>query len=159
MASFPTNPQPLDHEIAATLRSSEVMQLAISSPESALGSTHAHHLLEAYQMYQLHANRNLKDEQPLPHTLHEALSASESRAIVVTKAEAPFTVVEVNDAWVGLCGYGKEEARQHSLAALIQGPETNIAALRSMQEQLLRGKELVRMLLTTRRRDASFTTV
>lgn len=143
MASFPTSSHQLDHEIAATLKSSEVMKLAISSPESALGSTHAHHLLEAYQMYQLHANRNLKhaDERPLPHTLQEALSASESRAIVVTEAEAPFAVVEVNDAWVGLCGYGKDEARQRSLAALIQGPETNTTALRSMQEELLRGKE------------------
>ena len=143
IASFPTSRQQLDHETAATLRASEVMQLAISSPESALGSTHAHHLLEAYQMYQLHANRNLSHAavQPLPSTLQEALSASESRAIVVTEAEAPFAVVEVNDAWVGLCGYGKDEARQQSLAALIQGPETNTDALRAMQVQLQRGKE------------------
>jgi PAS domain S-box-containing protein len=131
------------HNYASELSASEVMRLAISSPESALGSLHAHHLLGADQLYQLHEARHVKhaNQEPLPQTLQDALS-DEHRAIVVTEAHAPFRIVDVNDAWVGLCGYTKEEARQRSLA-MLHGPETNVTALRLMEEQLVRaaGKE------------------
>ncbi|KAI2493336.1 PAS domain-containing protein [Fragilaria crotonensis] len=137
-ALFVASPtQEIIQDYSSELNASEVMRLAISSPESALGSLHAHHLLRADQLYQLHESRNerISNQEPLPQTLHDALS-DEHRAIVITEAHAPFRIVDVNDAWVGLCGYTKEEARQRSLA-MLHGPETNVAALRAMEEQLV----------------------
>lgn len=136
----PTQEENYEYTHASELSASEVMRLAISSPESAFGSMHAHHLLGADQLYQLHESRHEKiaNQEPLPQTIQEALS-DVRRAIVVTEAQAPFRIVDVNDAWVGLCGYTKDEARQHSLS-MLHGPETNTSALRDMEERLLHGK-------------------
>jgi PAS domain S-box-containing protein len=73
---------------------------------------------------------------PLPRTLQEALGSNDPRAIVVTEAHRPFHIVDVNDAWVGLCGYSREEARNQSLA-ILQGPDTNVKALTEMVESLM----------------------
>lgn len=80
-----------------------------------------------------------KHQLPLPTSLQEA--EFDSRAIVITKAQTPFEIVDVNDAWVGLCGYSKEEARHHSVGSLLKGPETNQDALTHMLDDLLHGKE------------------
>jgi PAS domain S-box-containing protein len=101
---------------------------------------HANQLLKDIQMYELYERREKhRDEQPLPQTLQDALSNDDPRAIVVTEAEAPFRVVEVNDAWIALRGFTKEEARHHSLS-MIQGPDTNSTAVESMVELLLAGE-------------------
>lgn len=137
---FPTFRQELDHEQAMALKSSQVMGLAISSPESAFGFLHANQLLKDIQMYELYEHREKpQDEEPLPQTLQDAVSEDDRRAIVVTEAEAPFRVVEVNDAWIALCGYTKQEARHHSLS-MIQGPDTNNTELKSMVQLLLAGQ-------------------
>ena len=139
--SLPKPRLALDQECAAALQTSAVMGLAISSPESALGFMHAHQLLNPQQMYKLHELREEhRDELPLPRTLDAALSDSDPRAIVVTEAQAPFRIVDVNDAWVGLCGFTKEEVRNHSLR-MIQGPETPNTAIKTMIHELLRGQE------------------
>jgi PAS domain S-box-containing protein len=127
--------------VFADLVKSPVMGLAIASPESASGAMHAHHYLESHHMYQLHQRQTAEqDVKPLPTTLQDALSADESRAIVVTEAHTPFQIVDVNDAWVGLCGFSKEEAR-HSSLNLIQGTGTNTQALDFMLQDLLHGQE------------------
>lgn len=127
----------LEKNALEELMASPVMSLAISSPESASGSMHTHHLLDDHELYQLHQAAD--NNQALPVTLEEAL-ADETRAIVVTAATDPFHIVDVNDAWVGLCGFSKEEARNQSLS-LIQGPDTNQRALDMMVEELLHGRE------------------
>ena len=130
-----------DDSRAALQASHDIMGLAISSPESACGSMPVHQLLEDYQMYQLHEQRQEQHHVPLPRTLAEALADTDPRAIVVTEAHAPFHVVDVNDAWVGLCGYSKEEARQHHSLQMLQGPGTNPRAVNSMLDQLVHGNE------------------
>lgn len=132
--------QLLEKNALQELMASPVMSMAISSPESASGSMHTHHLLEDHELYQLHQATTAtdKNEAALPSTLEEALS--DARAIVVTEAKDPFHIVDVNDAWVGLCGFSKEEARNQSLS-LIQGPDTNQRALDMMVEELLHGRE------------------
>ena len=132
----------LDHDQAAALQASPVMGLTISCPESASGSMFVDSLLEDYQMYQLHEQReNRPVDVPLPRTLQEALAdQADPRAIVVAEAHAPFHIVDVNDAWVGLCGYSKEEARHHSLR-ILQGPATNPRAVNFILDQLMNGEE------------------
>ena len=56
--------------------------------------------------------------------------------MVVTSAVYPFAVVEVNDAWVGLCEYSREEAINRSLGDLLQGPRTDQNAAREMVKRL-----------------------
>eukprot|EP00545_Synedropsis_sp_CCMP1620_P014234 CAMPEP_0119015606 /NCGR_PEP_ID=MMETSP1176-20130426/11289_1 /TAXON_ID=265551 /ORGANISM="Synedropsis recta cf, Strain CCMP1620" /LENGTH=317 /DNA_ID=CAMNT_0006968913 /DNA_START=133 /DNA_END=1086 /DNA_ORIENTATION=+ len=132
-----------DSSLIADLIKSPVMGLAIASPESASGSMHAHTYLESQDMHQLHQRSNADQQEglePLPTSLQEALSANESRAIVVTEAHSPFQIVDVNDAWVGLCGYSKEEAR-HSSLNMIQGSGTNTQSLDFMLQDLLHGQE------------------
>ena len=131
----------LDQECATALQTSAVMGLAISSPESALGFMHAHQLLKPQHLYKLHEIREEhRGELPLPRTLDDALSDSDPRAIVVTEAQAPFRIVDVNNAWVDLCGYTKEEVRNHSLR-MIQGPDTPKSAIKAMINELLAGQE------------------
>jgi PAS domain S-box-containing protein len=59
----------------------------------------------------------------------------------VTDKDMPFSIVEVNQAWEGLCGYGYAESHGKSLGTLLQGPETNMASVTAMMSQLLRGEE------------------
>lgn len=80
-----------------------------------------------------------KHQLPLPTSLQEA--EYDERAIVITKTTLPFEIVDVNDTWVGLCGYTKEEARHETVANLLKGPETNNDALTHMLDELLHGKE------------------
>jgi PAS domain S-box-containing protein len=80
------------------------------------------------------------DRDPLPRTFRELRSPT-SRPIVVTDKDMPFSIVEVNQAWEGLCGYGYAESHGKSLGTLLQGPETNMASVTAMMSQLLRGEE------------------
>ncbi len=70
----------------------------------------------------------------LPKTLEEAMA--DPRAIVVTSLKSPFDIVDVNDAWVGLCGYEREEALNYNLGQLLQGPDTNTQTAQNIIAQL-----------------------
>ena len=140
-AFLPEPHRSLDTECASVPQTSPIMGLAISSPESAIGYMHAHHLLNPHELQKLHEIREEhRGEPPLPQTLDDALTNSDPRAIVVTEAQAPFRIVDVNDAWVDLCGYTREEVRNHSLK-MIQGPATRNTAIKTMINQLLAGQE------------------
>lgn len=140
-ASLPEPHRALDAECASVPQTSPILGLAISSPESAIGFMHAHHLLNPQDLHKLHEVREEhRGEHPLPRTLEDALNNSDPRAIVVTEAQAPFRIVDVNDAWVDLCGYTREEVRNHSLK-MIQGPATRNTAIKTMMNQLLAGQE------------------
>jgi PAS domain S-box-containing protein len=114
--------------------------LAVHQPETAFGAIALSELVDKQTLYEL---QNLT--KPLPTTMDEYHAAAEhdSRAMVVTHAEKPFHIVNVNDAWVGLCGYTPEESRNKSLAALLQGPDTNPHDLDQFMKQLQQGKPAI----------------
>lgn len=80
------------------------------------------------------------DDEPLPHTLEDALRPS-NRAIVITETTVPFRIVDVNQAWEGLCGYSFVECQGKTLGSLLQGPKTDRAAVTAVVSTLLRGEE------------------
>ena len=115
----------------------------VASPESALGSVHLNAFLDPQLVAQLHEMEQAESHavQSLPATLDQVLANPlDSRAMVVTEARAPFRIVHVNDAWVGLCGFSHDEARYGSLN-MIQGPETDLETLQDLVDDLLEGKE------------------
>lgn len=114
---------------------SQQINLAMSlaaSPESAIGVHHCAEVLDD-ALKQL-----LKQQQAeaLPRTLAEALE--DPRPVVVTSAQSPFEVVDVNDAWQGLCGFSRQEAKDHHLGTMLTGPETDIEVAREMVTNLQR---------------------
>jgi PAS domain S-box-containing protein len=106
----------------------------MTSPESASGVVSSIEMMddESKAMY-LRLQARMTE---IPTTLTDAMS--DPRPIVVTALEPPFNVVDVNDAWVGLCGYQREEALNQHLGKLLQGPETNLHTARDMISQLRR---------------------
>jgi len=74
-------------------------------------------------------------QHPLPRTLRDALLPS-SEAIVITENKMPFRVLEVNEAWEGLCGYSNAESKGESLGALLGGKETDMCAVTALIHQL-----------------------
>lgn len=84
---------------------------------------------------------NLIDSDPLPRTFEDALRPTR-RALVVTEANAPYRVVNVNNAWVDLCGYSYVESKGKTLGNLLQGPKTDASATTAMMHQLLHGEEV-----------------
>eukprot|EP00980_Cylindrotheca_fusiformis_P006917 scaffold1442_cov128-Cylindrotheca_fusiformis.AAC.38 len=103
-----------------------------ASPESAIGVHHCAELLNDAMKH------SLKEQQaePLPRTLSEALK--DPRPVVVTSTKAPFTIVAVNGAWEGLCGFTSEEAKHKHLGELLTGPETEVDVAREMVTKLQR---------------------
>ena len=68
------------------------------------------------------------------------------RAIVVTSAEPPFRILQVNKAWEDLCGFTQDQAVGQTFGSLgIQGPFTKHA---DVLDQHLHRKERVAMHLT-----------
>ena len=106
----------------------------LAAPETAYGAIHYGELLDETLKTQLYEQQERQDS--LPHTLSEALA--DSRPIVVTTPSSPFKVLEVNDAWVGLCGYSREEARNKGLGELLQGAETDTRIANEMVSRLQR---------------------
>ena len=99
---------------------------------------------EAIQEVQLKADEmpHPIHDSPLPKSLAEVFeNPHDPRAMVVTHVDAPCEIVNVNDAWVGLCGYTREEAHKKSLARLLEGPATERDLLRDFMEQLVEGHE------------------
>ena len=102
------------------------------SPETAIGSIHFSEMLD--DVTRSHVIARKAREQSLPRSLTSV--ASDPRPVVVTSAVSPFAIVEVNDAWVGLCEYSRDEAVNRSLADLLQGPRTDTNAAREMVKRL-----------------------
>lgn len=104
----------------------------MASPESASGFVASAEFLDEASKAMLskfHARA-----EALPKTLEEAMA--DPRAIVVTSLTSPFDIVDVNEAWVGLCGYERNEALHQNLGKLLQGPDTNADATKTMVSQL-----------------------
>jgi PAS domain S-box-containing protein len=80
-------------------------------------------------------NNNTNKAPPLPTSLEEAMNRA-NEAMVVTTTHDPFRIVDVNDAWVGLCGFSRQEARGRTLGELIQGPDTDEAQIAKTMTQL-----------------------
>jgi len=79
------------------------------------------------------------NESPiLPTTLYEALQSSED-ARVITELDFPFHISSVNESWENLCGYRKDECYGKTLG-ILQGPETDKAAIKALMNQLGRGE-------------------
>lgn len=106
----------------------------LASPETALGGFHYGEMLDDTTKRQL--LEHMSQQESLPKTLSEALA--DPRPIVVTSSASPFDIVDVNEAWVGLCGYSREEAVNRNLGDLLQGPETSVRVARDMISRLKR---------------------
>ena len=87
-----------------------------------------------------------------PKTFQEALLPSD-QARVITETCAPFRITHVNSAWENLCGFSLEECKGKSLS-LIQGPETDQAAITAMIYQLMNGEECG-LVLTNYKKDGT----
>lgn len=112
------------------------LSLALTvSPETAIGAFHCGEVLDDDMKQQLVQKQQAA---ALPKTFTEAMD--DPRAIVVTSMEEPFSIVDVNEAWVGLCGYTKEEAKNQQLGHLLQGPETNVDDARQMVSKVQTGQ-------------------
>jgi PAS domain S-box-containing protein len=105
----------------------------MASPESATGLVPSAMYLDEESQALLFKIQHQADD--LPKTLQEALI--DPRAAVITEAIHPFSIVDVNDAWVGLCGYNREEALHQDIGKLLQGPETNHHVARTIVPQLM----------------------
>jgi len=106
----------------------------MASPETASGFVSPFEMLDEESKMIL--SRLQARETSIPKTLEEAMA--DSRAVVVTSLTSPFDIIDVNDAWVGLCGYKREEALNQNLGKLLQGPDTNAQTAQSMISQLRR---------------------
>eukprot|EP01083_Nonionella_stella_P089529 249809_1 len=107
-----------------------------------------------YQELRAHGDL-LSHEEPLPRNMVEATIEDDARAIVITEAEMPFRIVNVNSAWEGLCGYTKDECNGLTLSC-IQGPDTNQTAVTALMSQLLRGEEAGTVLMNYRKDGSKF---
>ncbi|EED90819.1 predicted protein [Thalassiosira pseudonana CCMP1335] len=81
---------------------------------------------------------------PLPTKLNDAryeflgsFHQHSQRAMAITETIPPFKIVDVNKAWVDLCGYSREEAIGSTFKSLLQGPETNLELAHNLASSLL----------------------
>jgi PAS domain S-box-containing protein len=88
-----------------------------------------------------------RSRTPLPSSLQDIQMEfvihahhSKSRAIAITEPHPPFKIVDVNAAWVDLCGYSRKHAIGSTLK-LLQGPETNVEAANKLATFLLAEKD------------------
>jgi PAS domain S-box-containing protein len=106
----------------------------MASPESAAGVVSCAAFLDEQARADLFKIQHQVND--LPKTLEDALA--DPRPVVITEVVHPFSIVDVNDAWVGLCGYEREEALNKNIGKLLQGPETNHQVARTIFPQLMR---------------------
>jgi PAS domain S-box-containing protein len=123
-----------DYQLSSEYESIIPTLAFLASPETAIGVIHYAEMLDGPLKTQLSAQK--ERVAALPHTMSEALA--DSRPIVITSASSPFTVVDVNEAWVGLCEYSREEALHQNLVDLLQGPETDTQVTQQMVSRLKR---------------------
>lgn len=64
--------------------------------------------------------------------------------VVVTRAEAPFPIVYVNDAWCDLCGFKPDQVVGKTLKT-IQGPRTDTQRITQCMTQLMETRDAVEM--------------
>ena len=88
----------------------------------------------------------LNEEQKMPSTFSEAMS--DSRPVVITSTESPTKIINVNDAWVKLCGYDREEALNQDLTDLLHGPDTEPVAAEALLDRLESGVDSAQGVLT-----------
>lgn len=88
-----------------------------------------------------------RSRTPLPSTLQDIqlefgihADSSKSRAIAITEPTSPFKIIDVNKAWIDLCGYSRKHAVGSTLK-LLQGPETNVEAANKLAKFLLAEKD------------------
>lgn len=62
-------------------------------------------------------------------------------AMAITETNPPFKIIDVNNAWMDLCGYSRKAAVGSTLK-LLQGPDTNVEAANKLVESLLTEKEV-----------------
>ena len=76
----------------------------------------------------------------IPETM--ASSWAQEAAIVITEARSPFNILHVNQAWVGLCGYTKDEAVGQTFTTLGINAKgvTERDLTKDMMKQLALGK-------------------
>jgi PAS domain S-box-containing protein len=107
----------------------------LTSPQTAIGVIHFGEFLDEATKALL--RERYEHKTSLPTTMADALA--DPRPIVITSTSSPFVVFDVNEAWVGLCGYSREEALDKNLGDLLQGPDTDPKALLDMVARLRHG--------------------
>jgi len=99
-----------------------------ASPETATGFVSYTEMIDETTLQTLLQINSVNET--VPKTMEDALN--DERPIVITTARSPFSVVDVNAAWEGLCGYDRDEAIGQTVGSLLQGPETDMELLNSM---------------------------
>jgi len=90
----------------------------------------------------------------VPRTMEDALMSSD-QARVITEMKPPFRITNVNQAWMDMCGFDDEsECVGHTLG-LIQGPETDRAAVTAIVNRLMQSEEECGAVLTNYKKDGS----
>lgn len=122
------------HNVDSLLEEIFENQNLFSSPHTATGFIPYIEMIDEKFLETVLQRHYLKEN--LPKTIEDALK--DKRPIVVTTAESPFSIVDVNDAWESLCGYRREEAIGRNLGELLQGTDTDVASannlIRTLQE-------------------------
>ncbi len=129
-----SNPADRSTHFEAAIQEIFESQHLYASPETATGFISYADMIDPEILETLVKKHSLREA--IPQTVEEALN--DERPIVITTAESPFRVVDVNGAWEGLCGYSREEAIGRNIGSLLQGPDTSMETanemVRSLQE-------------------------
>jgi hypothetical protein len=72
--------------------------------------------------------------------------ASHRRARVITEGKSPYRILQINAAWVELCGFEADEAVGSTLA-LLHGPSTREDSLAELGRALAHGHATVQLLV------------
>eukprot|EP00536_Pseudo-nitzschia_multiseries_P017248 jgi/Psemu1/314197/fgenesh1_kg.1451_\ len=131
---------------ASSLDEGSVQFPALSRPLNERESTQLRISKSQLMSTSTYPEQHRQQQQHLPRTLEEAL-LRRSEAVVITEAEKPFRVFNVNAAWEGLCGYSYVESKGKSLGTLLGGKETDQTAVTALIHQLfVHGEEATTVL-------------